>query len=147
MFLAQGLLWGCSQGVGWGCTIWRLDWAGGSTSKMLSCATIKDASVPHWPLMKSLSFLSCGPLHRLLEYPHNTAAGFPQFKWFKKWANVRTTVSFISWPWKSQIVFSTISYWLHRWVPFNIEVNYTRTWKPGSGNPCGPSWKLATTVR
>lgn len=102
---------------------------------------------PHWLLMKSLNFPSCGPLHRVLEYPHNAAAGFPQFKWIKKCANGRTTVSFISWPWKSQIVFSTISYWLCRWVPFSIAVNYTRTWKPGSGNPCGPSWKLATTVR
>lgn len=111
----------------------------------LSHVAVKQVPVPQWPLARCLSSSSCRPLHSLLECPHNMVAGFPQIEWFKRWGDMETTVSLMTWPWRSHIVFSTKSSWLHRWVLFSVGVDYTRTWKPGGRDLYGPSWKLATT--
>lgn len=146
VFLAQGLLSGCSQGIGWGCIIWKLHWTEWSTSTKALLCSCQGALSSSLTLGKKPQFFLPWASPQAASIL-NMSAGCPQIKWFKTWGNLRTAVSFMMGPRKSHIVCFTISYWLHRWVLFSIGVDYTRMWKPGSGDPCGPSGKLATTVR
>lgn len=51
--------------------------------------------------------LATGLFTRLFVCPHDAAAGFPQRK-------VEVTMSFMTQPWKSHSVTSTVFYWAHR---------------------------------
>lgn len=75
--LAQGLCWGCTQDVSWGCIIGRLYWGWG-------IHFLEGSFRYFWLLVGGPSSSKRRALYRLLTFSCDITAGFPQSTWSKK---------------------------------------------------------------
>lgn len=93
-----GFSWGCSHVLGGAAVVWRSDWGGkirfhrGSLPQLTYWCRL---------LAGGLISSSCGPLHRLLEFPHEIASDFPHRERSKRarwkvqgvvWSSLRSSV-------------------------------------------------------